>query len=83
MYLDTPTSRATSSGGWSPFLLIRIFRLKCFPHLRHDNTLDVDGAVSVFLGLGFPGFRVGCPILPGVWEGSGFSALFSALFSTR
>ena len=32
-------------------------------------------------GWDFPGVSVGCPILPGVWEGSGFSApLFCLLF---
>jgi len=34
-----------------------------------------------FRGWGFPGVRVGCPILPGVWEGSGVSApVFGLLF---
>jgi len=39
-------------------------------------TLTVE--YRCFWGWGFPGFRFGCPILPGLWEGSGGSALFSA-----
>ena len=39
-------------------------------------TLTVE--YSFFRGSCFPGFRFGCPILPGVWEGSGGSALCSA-----